>query len=221
MREMAAETERLALEAAEEVIVIESPSSPSSVSEEDGREWWTDGSDSEGEAPVYGPMCSPITPDWATCEENVATGDVKGLAMEPSESSGRELEASAVQKHWNQSGLRPAQPFGMVAVIRPELPTPDVPLDMRPLDREFRITTQAPIIQTRSVISRIVMRDGSLVEEALHDRFVMARTVATQTWRLATREGSTNTEDGEAGDTDEEVSVASTAGTPLLDEMEE
>ena len=46
---------------------------------------------------------------------------------------------------------------------------------------EFRMTVFAPILQTSEVVSRVVQPDGTIIEESLNNRFVMARTVATQT----------------------------------------
>jgi hypothetical protein len=46
---------------------------------------------------------------------------------------------------------------------------------------EFRLVTQAPVLQTRDVVSRVILTDGTVVEESLNTVFTMARTVATQT----------------------------------------
>ena len=47
--------------------------------------------------------------------------------------------------------------------------------------RRFRVTTQNPILQTRAIISRTIGVDGSVQERAVHDQFVMSRSMATQT----------------------------------------
>ena len=86
--------------------------------------------------------------------------------------------------------------------------------------RRFRITTQAPVIQTRSIISRVVLRDGSLIEEALHDRFVLARTVATQTRPVEVLTVRETIESKVMGVIRGGEWEASTPGTPLQDENE-
>ena len=45
----------------------------------------------------------------------------------------------------------------------------------------FRMSTHAPVVQTREVISRVTLADGTVTEETLQNRFVLARTVSTQT----------------------------------------
>ena len=46
---------------------------------------------------------------------------------------------------------------------------------------EFRMVSQSPIIHTRDVLSRVILVDGTVVEESMNNTFVMARTVSTQT----------------------------------------
>ena len=96
-------------------------------------------------------------------------------------------------------------------------------------DRDtFYVSTQAPVIQTREIVSRISMRDGTVVEEAMTNRFVMARTVATQTLQMRVVDTQTDTEmeteesrEVEVAEGEEEGFKASTPGTPLLDENDE
>jgi hypothetical protein len=121
----------------------------------------------------YRPVVSPITPEVTSLSE---LGDEKRLAASPS------------QRYWTE-GCGPMRgrvhmPARRAALIRPQTGRTCSPVTIRSRRSEFNVTTQAPIIQTRTVISRVLIRDGSLMEESLQDRFVMARTVATQTWNL-------------------------------------
>jgi hypothetical protein len=72
------------------------------------------------------------------------------------------------------------------------------------------------------------MRDGTVVEEVMTNRFVMARTVATQTLQLRMVDAQNVTEmeidesrEHQVNEGEEEGSKASTPGTPLLDENDE
>jgi hypothetical protein len=126
-----------------------------------------------------------------------------------------------VQKYWAKASGAHDRPLRMVALVRPQPPPSAETADPRQNRRGFRVTTQAPVLQTQSVISRIILRDGSLVEEALHDRFVLARTVATQTLPVELRRVCEGIQLEVMGVIREDESEASTAGTPLQDENEE
>jgi hypothetical protein len=45
----------------------------------------------------------------------------------------------------------------------------------------FRMVSHSPIIRTHDVLSRVILVDGTIVEESMNTTFVMARTVSTQT----------------------------------------
>jgi hypothetical protein len=113
-------------------------------------------------------------------------------------------------------------PAHRVALIRPQAERTSTPVTARSGRARFRVTTQAPILQTRTVISRIMMRDGSLMEESLQDRFVMARTVATQTWNRARGDdaaiASMELLSDEETDRGESLMDIESVGTPLQDE---
>jgi hypothetical protein len=84
---------------------------------------------------------------------------------------------------------------------------------------------QAPIIMARSILSRITMRDGSIIEECQNDQFLMARTVATQT--LESRAAGVEIEEVQMAEVmggNEAIVVddsdTESEGTPVRDERE-
>jgi hypothetical protein len=193
-----------------EVIVIDSPSSPDA---ETDREWELSSSSDEAGNDPYQPIVSPITSEVTS---PVSTSD------------GRRMGASAAQRCWSE-GYGPMRgrlnvPARRVALIQPQPGRTGRPVTAHRPAGVFRVTTQAPVIQTRSVISRILMRDGSLMEESLHDRFVMARTVSTQTVLRggSYAEATMSVEVISDAETDHGESRMeaenSSEGTPLLDE---
>jgi hypothetical protein len=191
-----------------DVIVIDSPSSPDSESD---REWaLSDSSDDDAPLP-YQPIMSPITPE-ATSPGG--RSDEKWLVASPS------------QRYWTE-GYGPMRgqthmPARRVALIRPQTGRTSNPVTARSGRAGFRVTTQAPILQTRTVISRIMMRDGSLMEESLQDRFVMVRTVATETWNRARGDDAATASaeliSDEETDRGESMMDIESVGTPLQDE---
>jgi hypothetical protein len=181
----------------EDCIVIDSPASPD---EESDPGWFSSSSSDEATPEPYAPIVSPITPE---------------VVGNPS--SEKQLGASRAQRFWADGGgpmrNRVTLPPRRVAMIRPLRPR------SRRSERAFRVTSQAPVIQTRTVLSRVMMRDGSLVEESMNERFVMARTVATQT-QLEGRERVPSVMSDEETDRGRDMREfeAESSGTPLMDE---
>jgi hypothetical protein len=150
-----------------ETVVDEPPESPDRESD---RECWSETSE------TYQPIVSPVTP-------------VEGpFEVTPGASSSREkdyeLGPSKAQKYWSSKMKRkgPKGPMRRVAMVRPRAKwiRPVAIQDL--LDpRRFRVTAQNPILQTRAIISRTIGVDGSVQERAVHDIFVMSRSMATQT----------------------------------------
>jgi hypothetical protein len=152
---------------APDVVVEEPPQSPEPDSD---RECWSDSSD------TYQPMVSPVSP--AESPFGVAPGAGTSGMMD------RELGPSKAQQYWSkkvrqEGGIGKAK---RVAMIRPRMRwIRPVAIQALQDPRRFRVTTQAPILQTRAIITRTIGTDGSVFERALHDQFVMAHSVATQT----------------------------------------
>jgi hypothetical protein len=138
----------------------ESPTSPG-PDEYPDREWGSDTSESRDEP--YRPVVSAISSE-VTGEEKVQ-GEIKDVV-------------NAHQGYW-----RTRTSARRIAVVRPRSRDNLAWLARRRtyVPREFRMSSHAPIIQTREVISRVTQTDGTVVEESLQNRFVLARTVATQT----------------------------------------
>jgi hypothetical protein len=191
--------------------------SPSSPDPENGEEHWSISSDSEAEVGPYQPIVSPVTPDV-----NEATGSEMNKAMGTSKAQNFWANSCGPMRGGRSRAAR------RIAYIQPMQTRNGRTVTARPRAAEFRLAIQTPVLQTRSIISRVSMRDGSIVEEALHDRFVMARTVATQTAPVRGRDMATATDQGE-GEACEvrgvedavSVSEGSSAGTPLQDENPE
>jgi hypothetical protein len=179
------------------VIVIDSPASPD---EESDPGWFSSSSSDEATPELYAPIVSPITPDTVG-----------------NSSQEKRLGASRAQRFW-ADGFGPMRgrvtlPPRRVATIRPLRPRG------RRAEGAFRVTSQAPVIQTRTVLSRVLLRDGSLMEESMHERFVMARTVATQT-QLEGRARVPSVMSDEETDRGRDMREyeAESSGTPLQDE---
>jgi hypothetical protein len=139
------------------------PDSPTSPEQDEypNREWGSDTSESRDEP--YQPVVSAISSEVAE-EEKVQSG-IKDVV-------------SAQQGYWkDRTRAR------RIAVVRPRSRDNLAWLARRRtyMPREFRMSTNAPVIHTQEVIARVTQLDGTVVEEALHNRFVLARTVATQT----------------------------------------
>jgi hypothetical protein len=178
----------------------DSPRSPESESQTDNE---TEGSEVETNTDNggYRPIVSPITSEATEVQKP------------------QEVLTSS-QRYWQERpGTR------RVACVRPRT------RGVRPSLRRrlfapmaYRMYIQAPILQTRVVFSRVIMADGSIVEEELRERFVMARTVATQTYFQDTVEFAAP----EADNVPEEVEVVidltegengeDSSGTPVQDE---
>ena len=99
---------------------------------------------------------------------------------------------------------------------------------------EFRMSIQAPVVQTHDVISRITLADGNVLEESMRLRCAMAEDEATQTVitmeMMAVAFGERPPNNGEEEEarnipevgaiidltTDEQTEES--AGTPVMDE---
>jgi hypothetical protein len=150
-----------------ETVVDEPPESPDQESEQ---ECWSETSE------TYQPIVSPVTPVDGLFGVTPGAG--------PSKEKDYELGPSKVQKYWSEKMRRkgPKGPTRRVAMVRPRAKwiRPVAIQDL--LDpRRFRVTTQNPILQSRAIISRTIGIDGSVQERAVHDIFVMSRSMATQT----------------------------------------
>ena len=146
----------------------DSPASPGPDMNEN-RDWRSDTSGSESRDQPYKPVVSAVS------SEQFQAKKVQG-----------EID-SVVRKHggyWD-----PKHGPRRVAVVRPRSRDNRAWLARRRtyMPLEFRMSTHAPVIHTREVVSRVQMQDGTIVEESLQSRFVLARTVATQTCAQDTR----------------------------------
>jgi hypothetical protein len=145
----------------------DSPRSPDMEStEEREREWRSDTSDTE--MPVqepYRPEVSSISSDIVDEVNNKNTDTMQGEKR---------------KGNWSQS-----RRTRRVAHIRPQ----NAPVRRRALIPrrrgvgipEFRMSIQAPVVQTHDVISRITLADGNVLEESMRLRCAMAEDEATQT----------------------------------------
>ena len=152
--------------------VWESPASPD---EDPDMDVWSEVSSPGTYEVVYRPVTSPIT-------------DVPSPHTPPCVD--RELGPSQAQKYWSklqrgQDGREPgceARPK-KIAVVRPQRRRGRYALERqrRRYPRVFRIITQAPVIRSQSIISRVITPDGHVAIESMEERFDMARTTSTQT----------------------------------------
>jgi hypothetical protein len=141
-------------------VIDEAPQSPDYESDRDD---WSDSSDGQ----AYCPVVSPISSEAST-----------------SQKKDYELSPSRAQKYWSEKMRKSAMKGQVkrVASVRPRTRWIR-PFAIQALQdpRRFRVTTQSPILSTRAIISRVIGLDGLVTERALHDQFVMSRSVATQT----------------------------------------
>jgi hypothetical protein len=146
---------------APEIVITEPPQSPDYESD---RECWSDSSD------IYQPVVSPVSPA-SDRRSKVKNNDY-------------EMGPSKAQKYWSGKvqRKRSSTQVKRVATIRPRAFWRRPAVIQGLLDpRRFRVTTQSPILQTRAIVERTIAVDGSVMERAVHDQFVMSRSMATQT----------------------------------------
>ena len=147
----------------------------------------------------------------------------------------RRLGQSLAQKFWTLPSQRHGHGHGLkvrarrVAMVRPNRSTSvrHGVLGRKQMPGTFRLSVQSPVLQTRLVISRIRLLDGTILEETLHDRFVMARTIATQTPREGVMGGAEvelQTEESSPGESssgsEDDDSSDESPGAPVRDERE-
>jgi hypothetical protein len=140
----------------------ESPASPDPEGDGD-REWRSDTSEAGSRDQPYRPEVSSISSE-VVVEEKMQAG-IKSVVEN-------------YKGYWEAR----AQPK-RIALVRPRSRSNREWLARRRtyMPLEFRMSSHAPVVQTREVISRVTMADGTVVEETLQNRFVLARTVSTQT----------------------------------------
>jgi hypothetical protein len=153
---------------APETVVNETPQSPDYESDRDD---WSDSSEQ-----YYRPEVSPVS----SAEGPFGVDPGAGTSSQ----SDYELGPSQAQKYWSQKVRRnkEGKQAKRVATIRPRVKwiRPVAIQDLQD-PRRFRVTSQYPILRTRAIVSRLINIDGSILERALHDQFVMSRSAATQT----------------------------------------
>jgi hypothetical protein len=158
--------ERAVCSIAPEIVIQEPPQSPDYESD---RECWSDSSD-------YQPIVSPVSPADRKFEATPGAST--------SQNNDYEMGPSKAQQFWSRK-IRRGRRGPMVkrvASVRPRASWVRPAAIQGLLDpRRFRVTMQHPILQTRAIVDRSIAVDGTVLERAVHDQFVMSRTVATQT----------------------------------------
>jgi hypothetical protein len=144
----------------------DSPSSPDVESQEEReREWRSDTSES-------GEVRRPYQPEVSSVSSEL-----------PVEQGDKNIKTRQTEK---RKGSRPQNRMvRRIAHIRPQA----VPVRRRALLQgrretmipQFRMSVQAPVVQTHDVISRITLADGGVLEESMRLRCAIAEDVATQT----------------------------------------
>ena len=100
-----------------------------------------------------------------------------------SEEGDKLMGPSKIQRYWTRSQARHSRRGRRKAVIRPmQLQNGryvTVRRQYRP--RQFRLGIRAPVIQTREIIAKVTLADGSCSKETLNHRIFMAKHAQTQT----------------------------------------
>ena len=141
---------------------LDSPTSPD-VSEHGDREWRSDVSESDSRDKPYEPQVSSISSE-VVGEQKVQ----KNIDSVVEGHKGYWQDQSKVRR---VAHVRPRSRGNREWINRRRTYHPMV----------FRMSSHAPVIQTREVVTRVTQEDGTVLEESLQNRFVLARTVATQT----------------------------------------
>jgi hypothetical protein len=166
--------------------LIESPDSPDNPFDRgdlDMEEIGTPVSDSDMEEPKSEPpvrqcMVKKVS-GWVVTEGYcLMTSPISEV-----ESGDRIMAPSKVQRYWTRSQARKQGKGIRVAKVRPSQYQNGryVTVRRQYRQRQFRIETMAPVIQTNVILSRVTAADGSMAERTHEHRILMARTSATQT----------------------------------------
>jgi hypothetical protein len=139
----------------------ESPSSPDRDSHS-SREWRSESSEDESVMKPYQPKVSPVSSDMGCGKKLIPKEKMKQKG------------------YWKRGvGVR------RVAHVRPQTVQDRRRADLNrrrmAVVPTFRVRTQAPVVQTADVVSRVTSLDGDVMEESLRIRFALARDMALQT----------------------------------------
>jgi hypothetical protein len=143
----------------------DSPRSPEVESvEERDREWRSDTSENEGREP-YRPEVSSISSEVVSELSGKNSNTKQGEKRKGSGPQGRTVRRIA--------HIRPRTASVRRRAMLQRRRHSGIP--------EFRMSIQAPVVQTHDVISRITLADGNVLEESMRLRCAMAEDVMSQT----------------------------------------
>jgi hypothetical protein len=117
----------------------------------------------------YAPVVSPIS-EGAGSDTSTSNSD-------------KLLGPSRIQQHWSRLQARPRRMSpSRVAMVRPRPRQASLLRRKQNSPQLWQIFTSSPILQTHSILSRIIAANGDTMVEELNSRFNMTRTVSTQTY---------------------------------------